>query len=437
MKSLILNFFSEMRASYWYTPLMMLIIVICLATFTIHLDELHILAKYGKISWLIGGNPDGARSFLSTIATAMITVASITFSMTLLAVTFAGSQIGPRLTTNFMRDKTNQLTLGFFIAAFLYCLLILRSIVQNNTKDIIASNDGILYVPQISLLVALIMAITGLIILVYYIHHVPNSINMSNVVSSVGTLLFNQCEKRFPLGVGDGVQEKKIIISPSYHHCITTVPSNTYGYIRILDSERLMDLAKKNDCVLQLESDIGDFITNGIPLLLVYSKQSVTKEFIEQCQKVYAMGNKRNQEQDLDFLVNELIEIIARALSPGVNDPYSAINAFDWLHLFLNKIACTSQPCRARKDADGHIRLITAFKDIGYYIEMVFTKTRLYVCKDYNVTVHALKVLRQLASSSGNESKTLFDAHAALLIKDAKIAMKNLSFADSLEDIYQ
>jgi len=411
---------------------MMLVMVVFLATLTIRLDEMYLLDKFGKIGRLIGGHPDSARSFLSTIATAMITVASVTFSMTLLAVTFAGSQIGPRLTTNFMRDRVNQLTLGFFISAFLYCLLILRSIAQHNTKDIIASHDGLLYVPQISLLIALIIAVIGLIVLVCYIHHVPNSINMSNVISSVGTSLFNQADTRFPASVGEGAQDAEINISPSYHKHLRTVPSHSFGYIRILDSERLIKLAKEHDCIVQIKSDIGDFITTNTPLLLIYSSKPVSDKLIEQCQNTYALGNKRNQEQDLDFLVHELIEIIARALSSSVNDPFTAINALDWLHLFLKKIVDSHQPSRARKDAKGQVRLLTPFKDVTYYAEMIFTNTRLYVCKDYMTTIHALKVLQQLSTNTGEKNKIIFDDHAHALIKDAKVAMKNMSLVELL-----
>jgi len=432
MKSQILNFVSEVRSSYWYTPLMMLVMAVFLATLTIQLDELHLLDRFDKIGWLLGGHPDGARSFLSTIATAMITVASVTFSMTLLAVTFAGSQIGPRLTTNFMRDRVNQRTLGFFVAAFLYCLLILRTIVQNDAENMLASNPGELYIPQISLLVALIIAIIGLLVLVYYIHHVPNSINMSNVISSVGKTLFNQADKQYPSGVAEGAKNAEIDISPSYHKHLITVPSHSFGYIRILDTRRLIELAKDHDCVFQFQSDMGDFVTISTPLLLVYSCNPVSDKLIEQCQKTYALGNERNQEQDLDFLVNELIEIIVRALSPGINDPFTAINAFDWLHLFLNKMASKSQPSRAYKDSEGQVRLLTPLKGLAYYTDMIFTNTRLYVCKDYIATVHVLRVLRQLSMSTGKNNQTLFDTHADALSNDAKKGMNNMSFVEFL-----
>lgn len=437
MKSAILNYLSEMRASYWYTPLMMLVMAILLATLTIYLDERRILEQFGKFSWLMGGNPDGARSFLSTVATAMITVASITFSMTLLAVTFAGSQIGPRLTGNFMRDKTNQLTLGFFIATFLYCLLILRSIVfHNNSNAMVLANDSVLYVPQISLLLALIMAIMGLIILVYFIHHIPNSINMSNVISSVGKMLFNRVDSRFPLEVGQNANHDEVNISQSYHNYTLTVPAHTFGYIRILDAVELLSLAQEHDCVFQLESTVGDFITPSSPLLLIYSRKPISDALIKQCQTTYAVGHKRNQEQDLDFLVNELIEIIARALSPGLNDPYTAINAFDWLHLFLQKLYSNEQPSRGRKDAEGMVRLLTPLKDLVYYAQIIFTQTRLYVSKDYNATVHVLKVLQQLRTHTGKEYETLFDAHAEALIGDANIALQHFSCLSDLPAKY-
>ncbi len=431
MKSALQNFLSEMRASYWYIPLMMLFLTVLLATLTLQLDEIRPVEWLGQISWLVGHNPDGARSFLSTIATAMITIVSVTFSMTLLAVSFAGSQIGPRLTSNFMRDKSNQVALGTFIATFLYCLLIMRAIVKNNATDMVALNTP--FVPQISLFIALLMAIGSLMMLIYFIHHIPESMNMSNVVAQVGETLFKQVDKRFPVNVGEGAEDSKFNISHDYHTHVTSIPAHQHGYIRILDANSLIELAEQQNCILQLEANIGNFITENCPLLTVYSKKPVTDKFVKQCQKAYAVGHQRNQEQDLEFLINELIEIIARALSPGVNDPYTAMNAMDWLCLFLQKTANTKTPSRARLDSEKHVRLLTPFMDFYYYAEHIFSRTYQYICKDYNMSVYTLTLLQKLSEQTDTEYKTFLNEQAQYLIDDARNSIGDLSLQKSLQ----
>ena len=127
MKIEIRRFLDKLGASYWFVPSVMALLAVLLAVGMILLDTYEGSQWMDTVPWLYAARPSGARSLLSSIGGSMITVAGTVFSVTIAAVVYASGQYGPRLLTNFMKDRGNQFTLGTFIATYLYCLLILRT----------------------------------------------------------------------------------------------------------------------------------------------------------------------------------------------------------------------------------------------------------------------------------------------------------------------
>lgn len=205
----ILNLLAKLHASYWYIPLIMAIASLLLSICTVYLDQEFIPQWLVNLGWFHTSKPDRASTILATIATSMITVAGVIFSMTIVAVSFAASQIGPRLISNFMRDRSNQITLGTFIATFLYCLFILLALFNLNESG--ASETGVTdpFLPQISLLVAIILTLCSIGVFIYFIHHIPESINMSNVIGKLGEELNRQVEFLFPANIGKNGPNKE------------------------------------------------------------------------------------------------------------------------------------------------------------------------------------------------------------------------------------
>lgn len=417
MKTILLNFFSELRASYWYTPLLMCVVSLLLSILTLRLDYLfdwHWLERWG---WFHASNPEGARTILSSIATSMITVAGVTFSMTIVAVAFAGSQIGPRLTTNFMRDRANQITLGTFIATFLFCLFILLALFNAN-KNGTPQADKLVFIPQISLLVAILLTLSSIFVLIYFIHHIPESINMSNVVAQVGEELNRQISSQFPMNIGKENANLSIDLSQNSLKK-TSVISPNQGYIRILDGNSLIDIATKNDLIIQLEARPGDYITEDSTLLVIYSSQTIDDAVSKQCMDAFALGHKRNQERDTLFLVDEIVEIIARALSPGINDPFTAMNCLDWLQSSIQKLSKVNQPFAYRCDIKDKLRLITKPITFPEFCDLVFCRVQPYICRDRNATLHMMKMIVSIHKNITNQQHKIILISHATLLKDA------------------
>ncbi|MCE0724425.1 MULTISPECIES: DUF2254 domain-containing protein [Legionella] len=426
MKSKLLNFFSELRASYWYIPLLMCVVSLLLSILTLRLDYLFDWNWLERWGWFHASNPEGARTILSSIATSMITVAGVTFSMTIVAVAFAGSQIGPRLTTNFMRDRANQITLGTFIATFLFCLFILLALFNANKNDI-PQADELVFIPQISLLVAIILTLSSILVLIYFIHHIPESINMSNVIAQVGEELNRQINSQFPMNIGNENANLSINLTQNTLKKTTVVAPNQ-GYIRILDGNSLIDIATKNDLIIQLEARPGDYITEDSTLLVIYSSQTIDDFICKQCIDAFALGHKRNQEQDPLFLVDEMVEIIARALSPGINDPFTAMNCLDWLQSSIQKLSKINQPSAYRCDTKNKLRLITKPITFPEFCDLVFNRVQPYVCRDRNTTFHMMKMIVSIHKNITNQQHKIILISYATSLKD--VANKSLSIEE-------
>ncbi|HRD70159.1 MAG TPA: DUF2254 family protein [Legionella sp.] len=233
-----LNIIARLHASYWYIPLVMAIGSFLLSIITVYLDQKFVPDWLVSMGWFQTSKPDRASDLLSTIATSMITVAGVIFSMTILAASFAASQIGPRLLSNFMRDRANQITLGTFIATFLYSLFILLALF--NLSETGAANNAEPFLPQISLLVAIILTLFSVGVLIFFIHHIPQSIYMPNVIAHIGEEINSKIDRLFPFGIGEGGDPvtPELYLNKIQH----TVGSAQYGYIRILDGAFLMKL---------------------------------------------------------------------------------------------------------------------------------------------------------------------------------------------------
>lgn len=427
MKSKLLNLLSSIHASFWYYPLLMSIIVTLLSIITLHLDA-WIQPKWFEILWF--HNPEGARALLTIIASSMVTVISVTFSMTIIAVSFAGSHIGPRLITNFMRDRTNQITLGVFVATFLFCILILRSVVGTNTDDLT-------FVPQISLFMAFILTLCSIVVLIYFFHHIPESINMSNVIARVGNELYRQIDTLFPFNIGKERDQTATGIPETFQKYQKTITADQYGYIRVLDGDTLISLAKNYNVIIQLKEPVGKFITPHTDLLHIYSSESIPDSLDKECLNTFAYGYQRNQEQDTIFLIHQLIEIIGRALSPGINDPYSAMTAMNWLQLSLEKISCQKQASPYRYDDDDHLKLIVPVLSFSDFCEIIFCGIQAYVCRERNSCFHMMRMMVNLHDNlNNNEHKITLASHANELKKAALECLPVEADRRAIEHLY-
>lgn len=424
MKTRLLKYWDEVQSSYWFIPTLMALGAIGLAFAMTRLDNQFGSDWMEGISWFYANKPAGARAVLSTIAGSMIGVAGVTFSITIVSVSFASGQFGPRILTNFMRDTGNQVTLGTFIATFLYCLLILRTVRSAEETPADAAQAAELtsaFVPHLAILVALALAIASLGVLIYFIHHIPESIHISNVIAAIGRELNRSLDTVFPERIG---QESPSADAPppaqpdEPEGDPAPVRADGYGYLQHRNDALLLQVAQANDLVLRLRYRMGDFVRPGTPLIWAWPAARLDDEAQRQLQTAFVWGNRRTTVQDTRFLADELVEIAARALSPGVNDPFTAMGCLDWLGGALAKIARRKTPDACRYDDDGTLRVIAEPTTFETFADLIFGQLRPYVRTDRNAALHMLAIMADVGTATTDETqRDVLRRHAADLLE--------------------
>ena len=318
----------DVNASYWFLPALSSIAALLLATLTLWMDRNGYAASVTDVSWLEPARPDGASNMLSVIASAMIGVASTVFSITIAAVAYASGNYGPRLLTNFMEDRGNQFSLATFIGTFVYSILILRTVraeheAPANLQDAMAAGSLPGFVPQLSMLVAFTLMLLSVAVLVYFLNHIPASIRINTVLKGIGARLLEEIEERFP----DGNDGENTGGAPNG----VPIVSHGTGYVQAIGFAKLEKLAEKENGKLKLAVRTGDFVHPDVTIAY-WADMDIVKDCPDdEVRAAFTLGSMRTPSQDMQFLIDELVEIGLRALSPGINDPFTAVTAVHWL----------------------------------------------------------------------------------------------------------
>jgi uncharacterized membrane protein len=372
-----------LSSSFWFVPTLMAFGAVGLSFVTLAIDNSYIGRDLvTSVPWLWSGDADGARSLLSTVGSSMVTVAGTVFSITIAALTLASSQFGPRLLRNFTRDTGNQIVLGTFISTFLYCLLILRTVRTNK--------DGSGFIPYLSISCGTLLAIASLGVLIYFIDHVASSIQAESLVASIGAELKADIARLCP---AERTGPDDIKASPP-ENPTHTVKATTSGYIQSLDHDALLEVAAEKGMLIQVRHRPGDFILSGETLLNVWAEDDPPSDRLRNS---FTVGARRTPVQDIRYGVRQLTEIAARALSPGINDPFTAIGCTDWLFDGLTAMArCHSLPS-AHRDENGRILLLEDPIDFAELVGLSISPIRHYGADSPMVIDHLLQVMVRLA----------------------------------------
>lgn len=415
MNAILTKIYQDVRGSYWFLPALMVLGAMALAAFAGVAD------RYVSGGWLYrlplieSVKEEDLRAVLSTLAGSMITVAGVTFSMTVVSVSFASAEFGPRLVGNFMRDRGNQFTLGTFISTFVYCLMILGTVQ-------VAPDSSNSTLPRISFLIALVMALGSVAVLIYFIHHIPETINIGNITANVGRSLRAGIDNLFPADIG--AAPENISSTPLEDAEIArrktgnpVIIRGGTGYIQAIDGASLIKIASQNDLLIAIECRPGFFSTDGKALAMAWSDDELDGSVIADLERCFALGSARTSTQDTLFLVDELIEILGRALSPGVCDPFTAMNCIDWLESALGECARRDDVQGRRYDNDNIVRIIVFPVVFDMVVRRVFETSLQYVASDRNAAMQMMRMTAEVAVMTDNEDfrDTLAHQAASLL----------------------
>ncbi len=405
MRARLLRLSNDLQESYWFVPTIMAVGALLLALAMVYVDSHFGSTWMDGLPWLYAARPDGARSLLSSIGGSMIGVAGTTFSVTIAAVVYASGQYGPRLLSNFMSDRGNQVTLGTFIATFVYSLVVLRTIRSAGESGVGAPA----FVPQLALLVALILVLCSIAVLIFFIHHVPMKIHINNVIERIGDRLIEEIDERFPVFVGKPLRETandpripsafRENANLADYERRAPVRSRHNGYIQLIDESTLLNAARDHDLIVRLQYQSGDFAHKGSVLLEAWPADRCDEDAAKSLRGAFALGSRRTAIQDLRFLIDELVEIAARALSPGVNDPFTANSCLDWLGAALADLSRRDLPSRLRADDTEALRVIAHPVTFAGFVDRAFGALAQYASADMIAGKRFLNALGDVALS--------------------------------------
>jgi uncharacterized membrane protein len=351
--------------------------------------------------WIYTGGADGARSVLSSVASSMVSVVATAFSITIVALQLASSNFGPRLLRNFMQDTGNQIVLGTFIATFIYCLLVLRTIHSEG-------EGHSLFVPQLSVTVGTGLAIASIGVLIYFIHHASTIIQASHVITQVSGDLDKALERLFPEKIGEGKANKSRQVGEipaNFDSEASPIKATGEGYLQAIDDDELMKTARQYNLLVRLTTRPGKFIVKGSDLAMVFPQKQVNQSLNKQINDAFILGKERTEYQDVKFPIDQLVEIALRAISPGINDPFTAIRCIDRLSAGLSRLAQRDFPSPYRYDDEQNLRVIVEGVTFEGLVDAAFNQIRQYSKSDVAVTIRLLEAIACIATYTHNSKQ--------------------------------
>jgi uncharacterized membrane protein len=430
MPAWVLNWLTKLRSSLWLIPTCMAIAAIFLSLAVPYLDEFFSPKKIDSLRWLSNMGPEGAMTLLSTIAGSMITIAGVVFSITIVALTLASGQFGPRLLGNFLRDRGNQIVLGTFVATFLYCLLVLRTIHVDPNG----------YTPYWGTLAGLILAVCSLGVLIYFMHHIAVSIQAPNLIAAVYGELEEDLSRLFPehLGKGEKKNENRTNI-PQLMERIEKegmeIRAQIGGYLQAVENKALMEMAREQNLVIFLHYRPGHFITKGASLAKVLALGPMADFVSQPINKQMICGTHRTQEQDIEFSVLQLVEVAVRALSPGINDPFTCIHCIDHLSAILCQLGQREFPSPYRYDSQGVLRVIAPSVTFEGVMNAAFNQIRQHGKGNVAVIICLLEGLGRIGETvERNEDRKAIHRHVEMLQRGSRESIQERNDLEAVED---
>jgi uncharacterized membrane protein len=413
-----------LRTTLWLIPTALVLAAALLFVVTYSIDRAADNGTLQLPAWVNTGSADAARTILTTIAASVITVVGVVFSITILAMTLASTQFGPRMLRNFISDRGTQITLGTFVGTFVFSVLALGSVAQDSSGP---------FVPHVSVTVALLLMLVDLGVLIYFIDHVATSIQLTEVVHRIARDLDHAIdalssrarrapETSEPLPTNTSVRSLPDVLDDLETEG-AEVPAERSGYLQAFGYDDLVRTATANGAVVRLEHRPGHFAVRGRPLAVVWPP-SATNAVAQTLERRHVVGPHRTLQQDLQFAIDQLVEISLRALSPAVNDTFTALTCIDWLGDGLCKITSVGLPDGVHRDAVGNVRVLEAALSYERVVNRAFDKTRQAGRGMPAVNIRQLDNLAKIAEyTSSDHQRAVLERQAGMILRSAEEAV--------------
>ena len=415
MKARLRKFLGTLGDTFWIIPAAMVLAGVLLAVGLVDLDRSGIVpSALLESPWLYNGGGTGARTLLGAVASSTIGVAGTVFSITIAALSLAAGQMGPRLLRNFTKDRGNQITLGTYLGTFSYALMVLRSVRTHSEGE---------FVPHVSLSVGILLAFVCVGTLVFFVNHMAGRINVDTVIELVSRDVTAALER---LG---GDEPGPAPPPPETWRDAVPVSDPRRGYLQQLDADGLADWAAEHGTAIRLLARPGDYVFPGAPIALVTPPLDGADAAIRDAT---ALGPQRVSSADLEFAVRQLVEVAVRALSPGINDPHTAMSVLERLGGALCELAPRHLPSGV-SIRDGRTVLVVPRVDYAGLADTMFHMIRQNAAGSAAVLIRTLEVLTAVVSCERLPARlAALQRHADLVLGDGE---RSIETPSDLEDL--
>ncbi len=400
------------RDSLWFIPAVMTCLAAGLAVLLVEAERSGRIPPGDVNHWLLGGGAEGAQQVLSTIASGLITVTGVVFSVTTVALQLASSQFTPRVLRNFTSDRANQVVLGVFISTFTYTLLVLR-VVRSSAPEQTP------FVPRFAILVSLALVLVSIGFLIYYINHAARSMQIAFILEQVTRRSIEQVERVFPHSIGRPSQHDFADFKLPDTQGLSVYPHRA-GYLQAVDENSLFGLGQRSNLLIRMERRIGEFVLPSQPVATVWPPEAVDETMLWSIRESFVLGHERTPEQDVEFGIIEIADIAVKALSPGINDPTTALNCIDRLAEILNLLALRHSPHTTRT-YQGVIHFLAIYTDFDRAVDLAFRQIRHFGANNPVINEKLLVTLETLAAVAPEPRKPPLLALAAEIRADVKM----------------
>jgi uncharacterized membrane protein len=416
------NFLFWLQARLWLIPAIMSVAALILV-YVLLGPAGDAFQDYTDSWWLYSGDAGTARDLLSTLLAGMITMTSLVVSITVVVLSLAANQLGPRLIYNFIEDRRIQTVIGLFVATILYTLLALRTIGDE-------LGDGAT-VPHVAVTVASLLTVACLFALLYHVNLIAHSIVSDTIVRDVADSLDTAVGKLPP----EPHEPAEDPAPPRYAHCCSSSMDKS-GYVQVIDYEELHELAREHDLLIVLDIRAGHFVLSESEHFEIQSHQPLADETLHKISKAVIVGSGRTPTQDLEYSVRQLVEIALRALSPSLNDPFTAIAVINRLASALEIVAGRSLPAREHRDADGRLRVVAQVTDFEGLTDVAFNQIRQAAGAKTAVLIALARRLSDLLQvARSDEQRQALVKHLQMLERAAQAIPEPLDRQDLLSVI--
>jgi uncharacterized membrane protein len=379
----------ELRGGFLVRPLLIAVVLGLLGAVLSSLEETvsPLSAWVPAVLFPSRADPQVAQVVLATIAASIMTVVSIVFAILLMTLTLASMQFSPRILLSFVKDRVTQWTLGIFLGTFAYCMAALPA----------ARSLPHPFAPVATVTCAMFLALICVAWLIFFIHHISQAISVNHIVDRIARETESVIDdimpdtQRYhyePPGVPFDATTREVLVG-----------SAISGYIRYVDTRRLLTLAKAFKLRVRLIRRVGHFVPAGVALFGASPDNRVDPERERELRSAFDIGPTRTLQQDIEFGVIQIVDIALKAISSAVNDPSTAITCVDQLGRILIRFVSRNTPVSLLCDPPHIVRVIVPWIGTESLLDTAFEQIRHYSMADIAVSMRVLRAFGDIAST--------------------------------------